>query len=168
MNFLCETDDNPQFSRCMEAIDCKVGFPKIYQRRRNISLQMNTFIVYQTWQNPSPDELRDESWRTQQSAGRLYAPDDPSPRECYQHGKVRYDPYLVTIWNQVSFRFYIERVHKSIYSSFVFLSELLWSMQNLERASTMRPWMCRLSWETSSTHRTSRFRICRDGSKGDW
>ena len=24
MNFLCEKDDNPQFSRCMEAIDCKV------------------------------------------------------------------------------------------------------------------------------------------------
>ena len=26
MNFLCEKDDNPQFSRCMEAIDCKVSF----------------------------------------------------------------------------------------------------------------------------------------------
>ena len=27
MNFLCEKDDNPQFSRCMEAIDCKVFLP---------------------------------------------------------------------------------------------------------------------------------------------
>ena len=31
----------------------------------------------------------------------------------------------------------------------------------------MRPWTCQLSWGTSSTHKTSRFRICKDGWKGD-
>ena len=36
MNFLCEKDDNPQFSMCMEAIDCKVGF-SIYQRRLDLT-----------------------------------------------------------------------------------------------------------------------------------
>ena len=52
MNFLCETDDNPQFSRCMEAIDCKVGFPNIYLRRQDIRLQMNYEMRVEEHSNP--------------------------------------------------------------------------------------------------------------------
>jgi len=35
MNFLCETDDNPQFSRCMEAIDCKMNYEMRVEEHSN-------------------------------------------------------------------------------------------------------------------------------------
>jgi len=35
MKFLCETDDNPQFSRCMEAIDCKMNYEMRVEEHSN-------------------------------------------------------------------------------------------------------------------------------------
>jgi len=35
MNFLCEKDDNPQFSRCMEAIDCKMNYEMRVEEHSN-------------------------------------------------------------------------------------------------------------------------------------
>jgi len=35
MNFLCEKDDNPHFSRCMEAIDCKMNYEMRVEEHSN-------------------------------------------------------------------------------------------------------------------------------------
>jgi len=35
MNFLCEKDDNPQFSSCMEAIDCKMNYEMRVEEHSN-------------------------------------------------------------------------------------------------------------------------------------